>query len=398
MRHCGSSNSVTASDEPHDIKIINQENTKITEDFRSGDKHMDSINTQLDDMRMQIDALMQKLDIAEKAQEAAILEQQASATDFWNDPEAAQKTMQRMSKLKNQVALWQGVQKRIADAQELAELGDDMLEELAQETSELTKVVDRMSLRAMLSDEHDIDDAILAIHAGAGGVDAQDWAQILERMYLRWIERNGYKAEIIEHSEGDEAGLKSVTISVKGDYAYGYLKSEQGVHRLVRISPFDSSARRHTSFAKVELWPDIEADIDIEINEKDLRIDTYRASGAGGQHVQKNDTAVRMTHAPTGIVVQCQNQRSQMQNRERALQILKARLFEMERQKQQDELAALKGENVDAGWGNQIRSYVMHPYQMVKDHRTNHEVGNVNSVLDGSLNDFMESYLRTKIS
>ncbi len=359
---------------------------------------MDSINTQLDDMRMQIDALMQKLDIAEKAQEAAILEQQASATDFWNDPEAAQKIMQRMSKLKNQVALWQGVQKRIADAQELAELGDDMLEELAQETSELTKVVDRMSLRAMLSDEHDIDDAILAIHAGAGGVDAQDWAQILERMYLRWIERNGYKAEIIEHSEGDEAGLKSVTISVKGDYAYGYLKSEQGVHRLVRISPFDSSARRHTSFAKVELWPDIEADIDIEINEKDLRIDTYRASGAGGQHVQKNDTAVRMTHAPTGIVVQCQNQRSQMQNRERALQILKARLFEMERQKQQDELAALKGENVDAGWGNQIRSYVMHPYQMVKDHRTNHEVGNVNSVLDGSLNDFMESYLRTKIS
>jgi len=220
---------------------------------------------------------------------------------------------------------------------------------------------------------------------------------MLERMYIRWAEQSGYKIDILDRSDGEEAGIKSVTMSVSGDYAYGYLQSEQGVHRLVRLSPFDSASRRHTSFAKIELWPDIQEDIDIEINESDIRVDTYRASGAGGQHVQKNDTAVRMTHVPTGVVVQCQNQRSQAQNRERALQILKARLFEMERRRQEAEMAALKGENVDAGWGNQIRSYVLHPYQMVKDHRTNHEDGNTSAVLDGRLNPFMESYLRAKI-
>jgi peptide chain release factor 2 len=221
---------------------------------------------------------------------------------------------------------------------------------------------------------------------------------MLERMYLRWAEQNHFKTEILDRSDGEEAGIKSMMMSVRGDYAYGYLRSEQGVHRLVRLSPFDSASRRHTSFAKVELYPDIQEDIDIEINESDLRIDTYRASGAGGQHVQKNDTAVRITHLPTGIVVQCQNQRSQAQNRDRAMQILKARLFELEQRKQEAELAALKGDNVDAGWGNQIRSYVLHPYQMVKDHRTDHEVGNVNAVLDGRLNDFMEAYLRMNIS
>jgi peptide chain release factor 2 len=255
-----------------------------------------------------------------------------------------------------------------------------------------------MSFRAMLSGTYDSEDAVMAIHAGAGGTDSQDWAQMLERMYLRWAEQNGYKIEILDYSDGEEAGIKSVTMTVSGSYAYGYLRSEQGVHRLVRLSPFDSASRRHTSFAKIELWPDIQDDIDIEINEKDLRIDTYRASGAGGQHVQKNDTAVRMTHIPTGIVVQCQNQRSQLQNRDRALQMLKARLVEQEQLKQEAELANLKGENVDAGWGNQIRSYVLHPYQMVKDHRTNFEVGNVNAVLDGRLTDFMETYLRHKIS
>jgi peptide chain release factor 2 len=254
-----------------------------------------------------------------------------------------------------------------------------------------------MSLQTLLSGAHDNENAILAIHAGAGGTEAQDWAQMLERMYLRWAEQNGHKVEIIERSDGEEAGLKSVMISVKGEYAFGYLQSEQCVHRLVRISPFDAANRRHTSFAKVELWPDIQGNIDIEINEKDLKIDTYRAGGAGGQHIQKNDTAVRITHIPTGIVVQCQNQRSQMQNRERALQILKARLFEMERQKQEAELAHLKGENVDAGWGNQGRSYVLHPYQLVKDHRTSYETGNTGAVLDGRLNDFMEAYLRWRI-
>lgn len=360
---------------------------------------MDSLVTQLAAMKDQINGLMSRLDIQGKERQAIKLEEQASQPGFWDDNQTAQKTMQQMSRLKSQVERWRSVHQRIADALELAEMGDDsLIEEITQETAELSVLVEKMSLQAMLSGSHDEEDAILAIHAGAGGVDAQDWAEMLERMYLRWMEQNDYKAEILDRSDGDEAGLKSVTISVKGDYAYGYLQSEQGVHRLVRLSPFDSASRRHTSFAKVELWPDIQDDIDIEINEKDLRIDTYRASGAGGQHVQKNDTAVRLTHIPTGTVVQCQNQRSQVQNRDRAMQILKARLFEMEQQKQEAELAQLKGENVDAGWGNQIRSYVLHPYQMVKDHRTNYEIGNTGAVLDGRLNDFMDAYLRAKIN
>ncbi|MCY4146337.1 MAG: peptide chain release factor 2, partial [Chloroflexi bacterium] len=274
---------------------------------------------------------------------------------------------------------------------------DDMQAELAAETETLRKMVAEMSREAMLSGDYDNENAIFAIHAGAGGVDAQDWTEMLERMYLRWIEQNGYKAEVLDRSGGEEAGLKSVTISVKGDYAFGNLQSEEGVHRLVRLSPFDSARRRHTAFAKVELWPDIQRNIEITLEERDIRIDTYRASGAGGQHVQKNDTAVRITHLPTGLVVQCQNQRSQAQNRDRAMQILKARLFEMERAKQEAEMAELKGENVEAGWGNQIRSYVLHPYQMVKDHRTNIEIGNATAVLDGRLGELIDAYLRHKI-
>jgi peptide chain release factor 2 len=306
--------------------------------------------------------------------------------------------MQEISRLRDEVERWQSVANRINDALELALLDDNSLEEeLTKEVEALSAIVERMALQALLSGPYDYENAILAIHAGAGGTDSQDWAQMLERMYMRWAEQNGYKVEIIERSDGEEAGIKSLMMSVKGEYAYGYLQSEQGVHRLVRLSPFDAANRRHTSFAKVELWPDIQGTIDIEINEKDLKIDTYRAGGAGGQHVQKNDTAVRITHIPTGIVVQCQNQRSQMQNRERALNILKARLFEMERQKHEAQLASLKGENVDAGWGNQIRSYVLHPYQMVKDHRTSYETGNTTAVLDGRLNEFMDAYLRARV-
>jgi peptide chain release factor 2 len=359
---------------------------------------MSDLTNLLTEMKQEVDSLMVRLEIAAKVAEIARLEEEASAPEFWNDSEQAQKIMQQISRFRAQVVPWQKVAVRVSDTLELAEMEDDELhDELTAEADDLVKVVGRMSFQAMFSGRYDDENAILAIHAGAGGTDSQDWAAMLERMFTRWADQNGYKIDLLDRSDGEEAGIKSVTVSIQGSYAYGYLRSEQGVHRLVRLSPFDAANRRHTSFVKVELWPDIQGDIDIEINEKDLRIDTYRASGAGGQHVQKNDTAVRMTHIPSGVVVQCQNQRSQLQNRQRALQILKARLVELEQQKQEAEFAQLKGENVDAGWGNQIRSYVLHPYQMVKDHRTGHEVGNVNAVLDGRLNDFMEAYLRFRI-
>lgn len=359
---------------------------------------MSAASDALQSMKNEVDNLLSRLKLDEKLASIQEFEKASAQPDFWNDSDEAQKVMQQLSRLKSQVDPWLKLSKRVDDAYELAELDDGELEtELSLEINSLQPLIEKMSLSVMLSGPHDNEDAILAIHAGAGGTEAQDWAQMLERMYLRWCEQNGYKVDIIDRSDGEEAGIKSVSISISGAYAFGYLQSEQGVHRLVRISPFDSANRRHTSFAKVELWPDIQGEIDIEVNEKDIRVDTFRAGGAGGQHLQKNDTAVRMTHIPTGIVVQCQNQRSQGQNRERAMQILKSRLYELELKKQEAELAVLKGDNVDAGWGNQIRSYVLHPYQMVKDLRTSHEVGNVDAVLDGRLNDFMESYLRHKI-
>jgi peptide chain release factor 2 len=347
----------------------------------------------------EINTLMQRLDIEGKARRAEQLQQQASDPDFWSNPDNAQKVMQEIARLNAEVERWRDLSTRVRDALELAHLNDaDLLDELTAETTALTEVVSGMSLEALLSGPYDDRDAILAIHAGAGGTESQDWAAMLERMYLRWAQQKGYKVEVLDRSEGEEAGIKSVMLSIQGRYAYGYLQSESGVHRLVRISPFDAAARRHTSFAKVELWPDIQDDINIEISEKDLRIDTYRSSGAGGQNVQKNDTAVRLTHLPTGIIVAVQDQRSQGQNRERAIQVLKSRLFEIERKKREAELSALKGENVNAEWGHQIRSYVLQQYQMVKDHRTGLEVGNVDAVLDGRLGEFMESYLRARIN
>jgi peptide chain release factor 2 len=247
----------------------------------------------------------------------------------------------------------------------------------------------------MLSGSYDAEPAILAIHAGTGGVDAQDWAEMLERMYLRWSENRGYKTEILDRSPGEEDGIKSVTIAVSGEWTYGFLRSERGVHRLVRLSPYDSAHRRHTSFALVEVWPDVHGEIDIDINPNDLVIETYKSSGAGGQNVQKNETAVRITHTPTGTVVSCQNERSLTQNRESAMRVLRARLLELEQQRQEAEREELKGVHVDANFGNQIRSYVLHPYQMVKDHRTDFETANTSAVLDGAIDQFMEAFLRT---
>lgn len=328
----------------------------------------------------------------------AQLEALAAEPGFWDDAQAAQKKMRELTRLKEQVTVWQQLSKRLGDAMELVALGDEELaDDLTQEVMNLRRDIDDLAFRTLFSGEYDDEHCILAIHAGAGGTEAQDWTLMLQRMFLRWADSHAFVVDILDESAGDEAGLKSCLMAVKGDYAYGRLKSERGVHRLVRISPFDSSSRRHTSFAKVEIWPDVAEEIEIEIDEKDLRIDRFKASGAGGQHVQKNETAVRITHLPTGLVVSCQNQRSLTQNREMALKILKSQLFDLERRKQEAEMAALKGENVDAGWGNQIRSYVLHPYKMVKDHRTNYEVGNAEAVLDGRLDDFMEAYLKYRV-
>ena len=306
--------------------------------------------------------------------------------------------MRELTKLRDQVTVWEALSRRLSDATELAELGDeDLLPELARETELLEAQVAKLEFETLFSGEYDDENCILAIHAGAGGTEAQDWAQMLERMFMRWADSHEMVVDIVDESPGDEAGIKSVMMAIRGNYVYGRLQSERGVHRLVRISPYDSSSRRHTSFAKVEVWPDVAEDIEIDIDEKDLRIDRFKASGAGGQHVQKNETAVRITHIPTGIVVSCQNQRSLTQNREVAMKILKAQLFDLEQRKQEAEMAALKGEDVDAAWGSQIRSYVLHPYKMVKDHRTNYEVGNAQAVLDGRLDEFMEAYLKQKV-
>ncbi|MGC8880288.1 MAG: peptide chain release factor 2 [Anaerolineae bacterium] len=342
---------------------------------------------------------MVHLDIAAKEKEIARLEEESTTPDFWNDQRAAQVHMRRLAVLREEVETWRSLDRRVADALELSELlsvdeDEALVTELETEAIELQKTLEQMEFRLRMSGEHDRDDALLSIHAGAGGTESQDWVAMLLRMYLRWAEDKGYKTEILDSLEGEEAGLKSVTVLIEGPYAYGYLRSERGVHRLVRLSPFDAAHRRHTSFALVEVMPNLDDDIEVNINPEDIRMDVYKSSGAGGQHVQKNATAVRLVHIPTGIVVTCQNERSQMQNREMAMRILRGRLYELERQKREEEAARLKGEHVEAGWGNQIRSYVLHPYKMVKDHRTNYEVGNAEAVLDGHIDGFIEAYLR----
>uniref|UniRef100_A0A540VE60 Peptide chain release factor 2 n=1 Tax=Litorilinea aerophila TaxID=1204385 RepID=A0A540VE60_9CHLR len=330
------------------------------------------------------------------------LEQESISPDFWNDQQAAQKKMQELSVLREQVELWEGLYRRAQDALELCEMAEvdedpGLLEELEREATALEEDFEKHQFALALSGKHDADSAILSIHAGAGGTEAQDWAQMLLRMYLRWAEKRGYKTTITDMTEGEEAGIKSVTVEVEGPYAYGYLKAEKGTHRLVRLSPFDASNRRHTSFAKVEVMPVLDEDIDIEIDPKDIEIEVFLSGGAGGQNVQKNATAVRIRHLPTGIVVTCQNERSQTQNRESAMRVLRGKLYELEQERLAEEKARLKGENVQADFGTQIRSYVLHPYQMVKDLRTNVETGNTTAVLDGEIDPFIEAWLKQQV-
>jgi peptide chain release factor 2 len=304
--------------------------------------------------------------------------------------------MKNLSDLRDELNLWKSLEKKIADTLELAQLEDpSLIDELTAETTAIQADVHKLELSTLLGGKYDRGNALLTINTGEGGTDAQDWAAMLERMYLRWAERRGFATEILDYSEGEEAGIKTVSMAINGPYAFGYLRSEKGVHRLVRLSPFDSAHRRHTSFAQVEVLPEAsQEDPMVVINPDDLKIDIYRSSGAGGQNVQKNSTAIRITHIPTGIVVSCQNERSQLQNRENAMRVLRSRLLDIAQQAADKNLADLRGVYQKAEWGSQIRSYVLHPYQMVKDHRTEFEVGNSQSVLDGDIDGFIEAYLR----
>jgi len=323
------------------------------------------------------------------------------ASDFWDDQEAAQKILQELNNLKSKLENFTSLVKMYEDLETLLELcietSDNELEqELVQETKNFKKLLEKTKLETLLSGKYDDKNAILSLHAGAGGTEAQDWVGMLLRMYTRWAEDKGYKVSTLDILPGDEAGIKSVTILVEGLNAFGYLKSEKGVHRLVRISPFDAAGRRHTSFASADVMPEIDDDIEVDINPEDLRIDTFRSGGAGGQHVNKTESAVRITHIPTGIVVSCQNERSQQSNRNTAMKILRAKLFDLYQQQQQQELDKIRGVQKEIAWGSQIRSYVFHPYSLVKDHRTNVEVGNVQAVIDGELDEFINAYLKFK--
>jgi peptide chain release factor 2 len=338
-------------------------------------------------------------DLESKRRQIAELEEQVNQPDFWNDPQNAAQVIKRLGALKSEVERFENLQQRLRSIVELAELameeGDDsVLSDLERELAEAEQIFQQVEISVLLSGEHDRSNAILSITPGAGGTDAQDWAAMLARMYQRWAQRHGFEFDVLDYSEGKEAGIKSFTALVKGDYAYGLLKTERGVHRLVRISPFDADKSRHTSFAAVDVIPEIGEDIKVDIREEDLEIETFRSSGPGGQHMQKNETAVRITHKPTGIVVTCQSERSQHRNKEVALQILKAKLYELERRKREEELARLRGELPEISFGSQIRSYVLHPYKLVKDLRTDVETSDVESVLDGDLDEFIYAALK----
>ena len=341
-------------------------------------------------------------EIDKKIEEIKKYEQQTLAPNFWNKRDDAQKIMQEIDVRKNSVEKWQDLDKKAEYINEILELSEQendsqFLEEVQAELTSLEKELNNLEFQRMLDDPDDHLNAILAIHSGAGGTESQDWAQMLMRMYLRWIERKGFQSQIMDFQSGEEAGIKSVTIEVTGKYAFGYLKAEIGVHRLVRISPFDANSRRHTSFASVFVYPEVDNDIEILVNPSDLRVDTYRASGAGGQHVNKTDSAVRITHIPTGIVTQCQNERSQHMNRENAMKILLSRLYQKKKEEEEQRLQELENSKKEIAWGSQIRSYVFHPYNLVKDHRTKVETSNTQDVMDGNIDPFIQSFLMKKV-
>ena len=332
-------------------------------------------------------------------QELQELEKTISAENFWQDQQKAQSVLQRRARVSEVIDQFQNYKRSIDDLEvwfQLAGEGESVGDEIQKSLEQLRITVDDAEIKALLSGEHDHRNALLTIHPGAGGTESQDWASMLLRMYLRWADLRGYQAQVLDSNPGDEAGISRATIAINGPYAYGYLSAEAGVHRLVRISPFDANKRRHTSFASVFVYPDVDEDIEIEVQEKDLKIDTYRAGGPGGQHVNVTDSAVRITHLPTGIVVQCQNERSQFRNREVAMKVLKARLYEHHMQEQKEKLQAIEDTKREIGFGSQIRSYVLHPYKMIKDHRTKVEKGDVDRVLDGDLDEFIKAYLLTR--
>ncbi|WP_251551908.1 peptide chain release factor 2 [Neobacillus muris] len=343
------------------------------------------------------------LDLENKEARIAELEDEMLHPDFWNNQETAQKVISESNALKDQVHEFYELNEIFENLEVTYELvkeenDAELQAELEEELGQLTERLNQYELQLLLSEEYDKNNAILELHPGAGGTESQDWGSMLLRMYTRWAEKKGFKVETLDYLPGDEAGIKSVTLAIKGHNAYGYLKAEKGVHRLVRISPFDASGRRHTSFVSCDVMPEFNDEIEIEIRSEDLRVDTYRASGAGGQHINKTESAVRITHIPTGIVVACQTERSQIQNREHAMKMLKSKLYQREIEEKEKALAEIRGEQKEIGWGSQIRSYVFHPYSMVKDHRTGAESGNVQGVMDGDIDQFIDAYLRSRIS
>ena len=360
---------------------------------------LDEIKYRLTPYEKELDEIKDALDLQNKEERIIELERTMEAPDFWDDMDKAQKYMKELKNLKDSIETYNNLKSLYDDILVLIEMGEEsedaeIAEEAKSSMDEFASKVDEVKIKTLLSGEYDKYNAILKLNAGAGGTESCDWTSMLYRMYTRWAESKGFTTQVLDFLEGEEAGIKSITVQINGENAYGYLKSERGVHRLVRISPFNAAGKRQTSFASCDVMPDIEEDLDVEINDDDIRIDTYRSSGAGGQHINKTSSAIRITHLPTGIVVQCQNERSQLQNKDKAMKMLKAKLYLLKQQEEQEKKSGIRGEIKEIGWGSQIRSYVMQPYTMVKDHRTNEETGTVSSVLDGNIDQFINAYLK----